>query len=55
MGHVLVALVDVSLQPSQHCTPRAITQKFGQWAHQQYHIVHCPHEVFEVVDVRHVQ
>ena len=55
MGCIIMAPVDVSLQPSQHCAPRAITQKFGPWAHQQCAIIHCPREALEMLGVLHIK
>ena len=55
MGHIITAPVDMLMQPSQHCTPRTISWKFGPQAHQQHAIVDHPCEVLEMMSVIHVQ
>ena len=55
MGHILMAPVNVLVQASQHRTPRAFPWKFGPPAHQQCHIIDCPHEVLEMAGVIHIQ
>ena len=55
MGHIIAAPVDMLVQASQHCSPRAVSWKFRPPAHQQRAIVDCPHEVLKMVSIVHVQ
>ena len=55
MGHIIVAPVDMLMQPSQHRTPRTVSWKFRPWAHQQHTIVDCPHKALKMMSIIHVQ
>ena len=55
MGCIIVAPVDMLMQPRQQHTPRTVSWKFGPCAHQQCTIVDCPCEVLEMTCVIHVQ
>ena len=55
MGRIIAAPVDMLMQPSQHCTPRTVSWKFGLQAHQQCAIIDHPHEVLKMMHVIHIQ
>ena len=55
MGCIIVAPVDMLMQPRQQHTPRMVSWKCEPCAHQQCTIVDCPHEVLEMTCVIHVQ
>ena len=55
MGCIIVAPVDMLMQPSQHRTPRTISWKFRLRVHQQRAIVDCPREVLKMTSIIHVQ
>ena len=48
MNHIIVAPIDVSLQPRQHCAPGPSARKFWSQAHKQGAIVNGPGQVFEM-------
>ena len=55
MGHIIAAPLDMLIQASQHCTPRAVSWKFGSPTHQQRAIIECSREALEMAYIIHIQ